>query len=710
MRHRGYYSEEDDIYGKIYDADLVKRLLKYAKPYAKYVIISISLLLIITVLDLSQPYLTKIAIDRHITISYKEVDFEGMTALRETITERNPDLLIPLQDEVYLIDVSKLKDIDPENLQKLKDKKRVSQIRYLLIHKENYKPEKWEDVRSICEKYDQFIAWENGYYASYNGLDAVERNDLNVIRSNDLHGLLIIVIIYSSILIINFFFNYGQVYLMTYTAQKIMYDLRMDIVEHLQKMSLTFFDDNPVGKLVTRPTNDVKALEMMYTNVLNYVFKDVFTLLGIVLIMVRMHWKLALVSFTIIPFVVIATKIFRDKARRAYRKVRKAIAKINATLNENISGIRIVKIFNQEKEVYEKFQEINHEKYDASFRQMKVMATFGPSLELLMSIAVGLVLWYGGLQVISDTLTLGVLVAFISYVRMIKRPIRQLSEKYNIMQSAMAASERIFGLLDTEPQIENHKEHVKLNSVKGHIKFEDVSFAYKEDEWVLKNINFDVKPGESVALVGATGAGKTSIINLLSRFYDIQKGKITIDGKDIKLVDKYELRSKIGVVLQDPFLFSRDIRANIKLNSHWISDEEVIQSAQYVNADYFIEKLPEKYDEPVMERGVTLSTGQKQLLAFARVLAHDPQILVLDEATSNIDTETERLIQEAMYKLMKNRTSIIIAHRLSTIKHVDKIIVLHKGKIRETGTHQELLGRKGIYYNLYQLQYQAQEK
>lgn len=466
-----------------------------------------------------------------------------------------------------------------------------------------------------------------------------------------------------------------------------------------------FFDKTPVGRLVTRVTNDTETLNEMYTSVLVNLFKDVFMLAGIIIVMFKMNWRLALVTFTVIPLIVAATVVFRIKARDAYREVRTRLARINATLSENISGMKVIQIFNREAKQYEEFDEINRAYYNASMRELKVYAVFRPVMDFLASFALSVLIWYGGGSVLRGNLEFGVLFAFVNYINTFFQPISDLTEKYNILQSAMASSERIFQLLDTKPAIVNAENPVRVKKLRGEIEFKNVWFAYNEGEWVLKDVSFKIEPGETVAFVGATGAGKTSIMSLINRFYDIQKGEILIDGINIKDIALEDLRSNIGMVLQDVFLFTGDVASNIRLNNEGITDDRIREIAEYVNAAKFIESLDGGYYAEVKERGATLSTGQRQLLAFARALAFDPSILVLDEATSNIDTETEQLIQDALLKLIKGRTTIVVAHRLSTIQHADKIIVLHKGRVREIGNHQELLAKRGIYYDLYRLQY-----
>jgi ABC-type multidrug transport system fused ATPase/permease subunit len=428
-------------------------------------------------------------------------------------------------------------------------------------------------------------------------------------------------------------------------------------------------------------------------------------LCGIISIMLKLNTKMALISFTIIPLIILSAAIFRLKARSAYRQTRVKLAKINSTLSESISGMRIIQIFNREKHNYKEFEDINKEHKEASMRELFVFAVFRPSMDLIYSLALSLLIWFGGARMLSGALPFGVLFAFINYIEQFFQPINDLTEKFNILQSAMASSERIFLLLDENETVENPPVPIDLGSVKGDIEFKNVWFAYEGENWVLRDVSFRINAGETAAFVGATGAGKTSVISLIDRLYDIQRGEILVDGKNIKELDKYELRSQIGTVLQDVFLFSGDIKSNIRLNESSIDDETIMRASHFVNADKFIEKLPKGYNEEVAERGATFSSGQRQLLAFARALAFDPAILVLDEATSNIDTETEILIQDAIKKVIKDRTTIVIAHRLSTIQHANNIIVLHKGKVREMGTHQELLDKKGMYYDLYLLQY-----
>jgi ATP-binding cassette subfamily B protein len=528
------------------------------------------------------------------------------------------------------------------------------------------------------------------------------------IRNDDVAGLNQIAILYILTLIFVFALSYSQTLLINLMGQKIMCDLRMEIFRHLQKLDVAFFDKNPVGRLMTRATTDVDALNEMFTSGVISVFEDIFTLSGIVITLFLFNYRLAFGIFCILPFLILATLLFKIKVRDAHRKVRTAIARINAFLQENLTGAAVVQLFGQEKKQYRRFTEINRVHLNAILQSVLYHSIFFPLLGLISACAIALIIWYGGHQVLAGTLTLGTLVAFIQYSERFFRPISDLSEKYTILQAAMASSERIFKLLDTKASIASPKKPKAVSVDRGKIEFCNVHFSYTPGEPVLHDISFKVNPGERIAVVGATGAGKSTIIALLSRFYDVEQGKILIDGEEIQNFDLQGLRSSIGIVLQDVFLFSGSVTNNIRLGNDGISKAQVENAAVTVHASHFIEKLSNQYAAEIGERGSSLSVGQKQLLAFARALAYDPKILVLDEATSSIDTETELLIQDALKKLMVGRTSIIIAHRLSTVQGADRIIVLHRGRIREMGTHQELLRLKGIYWKLYQLQYQDQ--
>jgi ATP-binding cassette subfamily B multidrug efflux pump len=554
-------------------------------------------------------------------------------------------------------------------------------------------------------------------------------------------GIAQISLLYLLLLAATFFLEYAQTYLMQWTGQKVMFDLRSQIFRHLQRMHVGFYDRNPVGRLVTRVTTDVDALNEMFTSGVVAIFEDVFVLVGIVIIMLRMKWWLALIAFAVLPVIMVATSMFRKHVRDSYRRIRIAIARINAYLQEHVSGMVVLQLFNREKKAFDRFSKINASHMEAYKDAIIAYAIYYPVVEILSSTAIACVIWFGGNAVLRTTVTLGVLVAFIQYAQRFFRPIQDLSEKYNILQSAMASSERIFKLLDTPPEIVEPVTPKKSEGP-GRIEFDHVWFAYRNvpaggdgqptdgqphnqtqtataagegaratsnPDWVLKDVSFTIEPGETVAIVGHTGAGKSTMISLLLRFYDVQKGAIRVDGVDVREMSLSDLRRRFGVVLQDPFLFSGTVGDNIRLGTDWIETKAVEQAARDVNLADFIASLPQGFQEPVRERGSTLSTGQKQLISFARALAHDPRILVLDEATSSVDTETEFRVRDALSRMVEGRSSLIVAHRLSTIQRADKILVMHKGRLREMGTHQQLLAQRGIYWKLYQLQYKDQE-
>jgi ATP-binding cassette subfamily B protein len=506
-----------------------------------------------------------------------------------------------------------------------------------------------------------------------------------------------------------------------------MFDLRMELYAHLQRLDLKYYDRNPVGRLMTRVTSDVDVLNDLFTSGVVTVFGDVFTLAGIMAVMLWMNWRLAVAAFCVLPLIVLITQWFRRNVLESYRVVRGWIARINAFLQENITGMSTVQMFRREALNFSRFDEIDRKHRDANIESIFYYALFYPAIEAVSALASALIIWYGGGMVLRNTLTLGALVAFLQYAQRFFRPISDMSEKFNVLQSAMASSERIFTLLDEPVVVRPPAQPIaRPTPAAGHIVFDGVWFGYNEKisttedtedgrqnvvessgpNWVLRDISFEVKPGERVGIVGATGAGKTTLINLLLRFYDVNRGRITVDGVDVRHLDLPDLRSLFSLVLQDVHLFSGTIADNIRLGSQ-IDDDRVRRAAQAVHADKFIARLPSGYASAVAERGATLSVGQKQLLSFARALAFDPRVLILDEATSSVDTETELLIRDALRVLMAGRTTIAIAHRLSTIQDMDKILVLHKGRLRESGTHQELLAARGIYFKLFELQYKA---
>jgi len=698
---------QEDTLGKAYDSRLMRRLLTYARPFRRYLALAIALMLVITVADLVRPYLVRIAIDEHL-LAYDEPwaafvpgtePAEGVLVPRSAL----PGAASALPGDVVLV---RGRDV-PAGAPVLGW--------YQMVAGDRSVPARYMLIEGVVEGDEEaerfFVRTPSGYALSVDGrlypAVGLDPSLIEALRQPDLTAVARIAWIYLGLVLLTFALSYAQVYILHYTGQRIVYNIRQQIYSHLQRMPIRFFDRNPVGRLVTRATNDTEALNEMFTNVVVNLFKDVLLLTGILVVMLRVHWQLALVSLCVTPLLLVVSILFRRYAREAYREVRAKLARINATLAENIAGMRITQIFHQEERQYKRFEAINTEHYKAMMKELRVFALFRPAVEFFSSLALSLIIWYGGGRVVQGSLEFGVLYLFVQYMQMFFQPITDLTEQYNIMQAAMASAERIFLILDTPPE-EDEPDAKPVPYVRGEIEFDHVWFAYNDEDWVLKDVTFHVKPGETVALVGATGAGKTSIINLINRFYDIQKGVIRIDGQDIRTLKRRDLRRHIGIVLQDVFLFTGDIEGNITLGNNQISPAKVREAARLVNAEKFIERLPGGYKAPVMERGASFSAGQRQLLAFARALAYDPAILILDEATSNIDTETEQLIQEALKKLIEGRTTIIIAHRLSTIQHADKIIVLHKGEIREMGTHQELLQKRGLYYRLYQLQYKDQ--
>ena len=511
---------------------------------------------------------------------------------------------------------------------------------------------------------------------------------------------------YSIILVLGFAFNVAQTWILQKLGQNIILQVRKELYVHIQSLSSRYFDLTPVGKLVTRVSNDVEALDEMYSGILVKLFKNIVMIIGLAAVMLFYDYKLALLSFTLLPVVILLTVVFRRLARKIYRLYRTRLTDLNTFLSEHLSGMRIIQIFGRERRKYEEFHGKNHKLYRAFYTEMLIFAIFRPLIFILSVLSLMIALWFGSKEVLSSVISVGTLYIFSIYIQSFFEPIQELAEQFSTLQSSIASAEKIFTIMDEDFSIEEIDNPVILPEIKGRIEFDHVWFAYDDENYVLRDVSFVIEPGQKVAFVGATGAGKSSILNLIGRYYDIQKGHIYIDGVDIKKLSKKQLRSAIGQMQQDVFIFEGDVEYNIRLHDEDITDEDVRAAAEYVNASSFIEKLPNGYKEPVTERGATFSAGERQLLSFARTLAHKPSILVMDEATANIDTETELLIQEALEKLMEGRTTIMVAHRLSTIQHADCIMVMHKGKIREQGTHQELLAQDGIYKKLYELQMQ----
>lgn len=690
---------EEEQLGKALDWRLMKRLLGYVRPYKWFIIASVIMMLLSTGATLVRPYLIEIAIDHHMTALTKP-----MVVVNAETTTSAP--AVHWHDETY-VRVDELSQADQS---------RLGNERAQLIHTDNH----WYMLTGNAQDFpvqDNASPVTSGdsspYVIGKNGQHVravpISSGDVDQFQSQDVHGIVNLALLYLGAIAIAFVLNFLQTYLIGYSVQKMMNDLRLQLFTHLQKLNLSFFDKNPVGRLVTRVMNDCQTINDMYANVLLSFFQDVFTLIGIVVVLLQMDVPVATVSFTVVPLIIVATIIYRKYARDAFRKVRVKLAKINASLAENISGMRIIHMFQQQDQVYRRFHATNADYLKSSMQELMTFAVFRPAMDFLYYFALTLVLWYGGLHVLSGTLQIGVLYAFTNYVQQFFQPINDLSEKYNLVQQAMASSERVFELLDSTDYLPEHQNATTPVDLRGTVEFRNVWFAYNNEEWVLRDVSFSIQPGQTAAFVGATGAGKSSILSLMSRFYDVQKGSILVDGVDVRDWPLGDLRRRIGVVLQDVFLFSGTVEDNVRLGNREISAERIQEVIQHVNAEEFVSHLQGGLKHQVQERGSTFSAGQRQLIAFARALAFNPGILVLDEATANIDTETEQWIQQALVNITANRTTIVVAHRLSTIQHADNIIVLHKGRVREQGTHQELLSEHGLYWNLYRLQYQHQE-
>lgn len=548
-----------------------------------------------------------------------------------------------------------------------------------------------------------------GKYISISN-EGLSVSELRNMRSEDLKGVLRMGGKYLASVLFIMVLTYSQIAVLSTIGQKIIYNMRTDIFRHLTRLHIGFFNNNPIGRLVTRVTNDCETVLEMFTSVIVNIIGSVFVLVGVMWSMYRRHAGLSLAIFAVLPVIFVVTFIFTKVTRKMYRAIRARISDMNGFVAEHVSGVRVTQIFTAEEATQQDFEKKSEGLRKSHFRQLTAFAIYSPTSFLMNLVATAILLLYGGKLVMAGAVTIGTLMAFQRYTSRFFEPVQDLAENFNVIQSAAAAAERIFWLLDTEPQIKDAPDAVHMDHFEGHIEFRNVWFAYRDDDWILKDVSFEVQPGQRVAFVGATGAGKSTIQNLICRYYDIQKGEILIDGVDIRRICIEDLRRNIGQMLQDVFLFTGDVKGNIRLNNDEITDEQVIAAAKYVNADGFISQLEGGYDHKVIECGAAFSAGQRQLLSFARTLAFKPSVLILDEATANIDTETEALIQDALAKLMEGRTTIIVAHRLSTIQNCDKIIVIHKGEICEEGSHQELLARGGMYYKLYKLQYEHEEE
>ncbi len=683
---------EDSVGGKLYDRALIRRLLKYVKPHRRLIFMAMFFMIVTACVELLIPYITKQGIDNYLAKLYQV--YAAPEAVSTELLQSASDTtdFIPVSEDTLLVRKAALDRMDPSQRTEMEADGSLSRETYYLFPGDRYNGEAGEIMGGF-------------WIVPETELSSVPISVIIDVRGDDIAGVSRLAWLLGLLIVISLAAGYGHVMTLVVAGQRSMFDVRTELFRHIQLLSLKFYSQNPIGRLVTRVTNDIEALNEMFTAVLVNLVKDVILIVGTAVILFMLNWRLALVSLAVTPVFIVVTVIFRMKSRGAYRAVRKFLAKLNSRLSEDLSGIKIVQVFRQENRRREEYKETNKSYFKANMKQLIIFGIFRPLIEITASVGVALVLIYGGGNVLSGALTIGALVAFISYVRQMFQPLADISQKYNIMQSAMAAAERIFKIMDTNSEISENSS-ADDTDIEGSIEFDDVTFSYENDKKVLRNVSFRMEPGKSVALVGPTGAGKTSIISLLCRFYDVDSGRILLDGSDLRDLTIQTLRNSISIVLQDAFIFSRTIEDNIRLGQD-LTREQVREAADMVQATPFIDRLPDGFDTIMAERGATLSTGQKQLICFARALAHDPKILVLDEATSNVDPATEQLIQNAIEVLMKNRTSIVVAHRLSTIQKADQILVIDDGRILERGDHQELLARRGIYYNLYLLQYAA---
>ncbi len=658
-----YFEEEHLSQG--YDLKILSRLWPYVRPYLLVLIGSLFCVGIITFSELALPYMTKIAIDSYI--------------IPQTKNEQS------------------LKDIHQESSQK----------RYLsLTSDQTAKPA----IEAIIKKHpDIFEQNKEHIRISYSLLDQLTEKELRLLRSKDISGINKIVLIFLVIIVVNFGTQFGQKLMMEYMGQNIIHDLRMHLFDHTQSLSLTFFNRQPLGRLVTRLTNDIQNMYEFFTNFLTFFIKDIFMFLGITIVLLSLNWQLALITFSVLPLMVLASKVFAQKSREIFRQLRVKLAEINSKFSETISGIRIIQLFQQEDNNYSRFSRLNQQNYLAGMHQIRILALFMPVVEALGFVSIGLVIYFGGSRVLGQTLSIGALVAFISYIRMFFRPVRDMAEKFNLMQNAMASAERIFQIMDTKPRNQlpsSHSLHPKQankSSIRS-LTFSQVYFSYDQNRSVLKDISFNLNQFEHIAIVGPTGSGKTSLIHLILGFYPPMSGKILINNQNLQSWDLNHLRARFALVMQDPFLFSGTIYQNILQGNPCLTEKQLSTVLKLSHCSTFVNRLPQGLNTKIGEGGVSLSTGQKQLIGIARAFARDPEVLILDEATSAIDSETEYHIQDALKDLMHHRTSITIAHRLTTAKMADRILVLHKGNLVERGSHKELMAEKGLYFKLTQMQ------
>lgn len=667
----------------------MRRLLGYLKPHKLAMGISLVLVLFIIALELYRPIIIGDAIDDYINSYYEP--YAVVDAADKTIS------------------------YDGKLLTKDFDKDTATEFYQIFLHEDEYYLFHLTDIadcKNLESATDVTVSGQNiEVMAGGKALSGTKMTseEIELLRVRDFEGIDHSAAVYLIVLFLTLIFNAASIWVLQKMGQDIVYEMRNEVFAHVHSLDVQFFNSQPVGKLVTRVSNDTESVNELFTSVLVNLFKNVIKIIGFAVVMLSINVKMTGLAFVMLPVVAALTFFFRYMSRKAYRLTRTAITDLNTFLSENLSGMKLIQIFTKEKEKYEEFEEKSRTLYKANLREVLTFGIFRPSIYGLSVIALVVIMGFGSKFTLEGTLSLGTLFIFINYIKQFFEPIQELAEQFGTLQSSLASAEKIFSILDEEPTILNPEHPADVKRLEGEIEFKNVWFAYEEDDYVLKDISFKIKPGEKIAFVGATGAGKSSILNLIGRYYDIQKGEILIDGVDIKKLDMDVLRGSIGQVQQDVFIFTGDIRSNITLDNPMITDEEMKAAAKYVNADTFISKLPNGYDEPVSERGATFSAGQRQLLSFARTLAYKPSILVLDEATANIDTETESLITEALDRLMEGRTTIMVAHRLSTIQHADKIMVMDKGEIKECGSHQELLAMNGIYRKLYELQLAAEE-
>lgn len=703
--------EENEL-RQVDDKDLMKKLLLFAKPYWKILALSLVVAAVIVLTTLLQPFLVKVAIDDRLNGAYKPM-------LVHQFTDEEPPSKSELRELGWKVD--SVFEVEGNTYYRVNNASNpgeigslpLSKVQIINVNGQKAMIQDWlvveEEIQLGLSGADtnqpQLTAGGRTYPA-----EILDTEQLQAFREGDFTGLLWLGAFFLVIVVGGALLNYAQMNMMQNAGQKVIYDIRQRMFEHLSKLQTSFFDRNPAGRLVTRVAHDVEALNNLYSQVIVNMVKEICMLVGIIGFMLVLSVELTLISMTVIPILAVVTFYYRTKIRGIQRHVRMLLSRLNSFLAENLSGMHIIQIFIREQRQYKEFESMNEAYYKAGMRSSTLNSIFQPTIMFIGNIAMAVIVWYGGNKVLGGALTFGIVFAFITYIQQFYRPLMSLADRYGQIQTAMASAERIFELLEEKPTIKNHPQAKRFpDKIPGRIEFENVWFAYNKEEWVLKDVSFTVEPGQTVAFVGATGAGKSSIISLINRFYDIQKGSLKIDGEEIRNIAIDNLRKHVAIIQQDPFIFAGDVRYNIKLNAD-MSEEELIEAAKSLDMHDFIMSLPEQYDTMLGEQGYTLSSGQKQLMSFLRAAVYNPDILILDEATANIDTETEIVVQEALNRISQNRTTLIVAHRLSTIQHADKIIVLKKGEIQEVGNHEELLANKGYYHRLFEVQQQKERE